>query len=578
MKKNLILIFLSLIFFNVAVLHILLIGQAQRYVLSMYVYYPNTFWISLVISLILASYLFINANKRNHQIIGLILVFLNYFILLMLPLFKDYFIYGGAGADAFSHLGYIVDIETTHQIYTDNVYPINHLFMIDLNYIAGISLRDVTFIMPMLFSIIFPFSIYLLGNQMFNERKKIAFFTLFFLPLFFNYYHLTIHPSFFSFFMIPYLLYFYIKAKENFSRALFLSMILIFTIVYFHPITSFYLIIVISTFFILNRLFYKIDKENMIVGSILIFLVISFLMWFFTNDGMKYPIIGIVRSFFFDNDRSSIANQYTNIISIADFTLFQLLHVIIVRYGFYLFEGTFFLVILYQMKKKREKIKFDLLSFNLLVLLIPAFVVSLGMILVYSIIINPVRASMLFFFVIVLFNAYLFTRMYNIIHKKLRKGLIVAGLIIIIFGVFTVYPSPITYQQNKQYTYSDFSGSVWIEANREVNNTVFSDYGFKLIRINHYTYGVKGGSGNIINEEPIPSNFGINSTFTNGIYQDNSYYILTYEGEIAHRIYPDNLRLKATKYSSEYYLAFVDRNNINSIYSNGYFEVLSSTE
>lgn len=161
-------------FMVLAVLSILLlVGPAASYEFSIYEAYPWYFWIFLLSAILCGQIVIIvsaiTQSKKNYWLFGLCIILLINVLLLFMPIIRGYYILGDG--DVLTHIGYMKDILQTSTIGT-NHYPIDHILGVIIHLSSGLSLYDITFIIPPFFSFFFILSMYFVGKTIFQNKFK----------------------------------------------------------------------------------------------------------------------------------------------------------------------------------------------------------------------------------------------------------------------------------------------------------------------------------------------------------------------------------------------------------------------
>jgi len=211
-----------------------------------------------------------------------IIIFNSVFILL-LPLFRGYHYFGG-GSDAYVHMGYMLKILETGHI--SLVYPFLHVFSSNIYIFIDIPIEKIPIIVSCIFNILFFLSLPLLGKSISRNYKEFKFILIFgsilLLPLNWAPYSRSLH-------LIPILIYLFYRCHEQ-IKFLILSILILCSMIFFHPLTSIFLTIM----FVLYGLIYYVPissvqekylqiKENKKINYPFFFaflLIIGIIIWF----------------------------------------------------------------------------------------------------------------------------------------------------------------------------------------------------------------------------------------------------------------------------------------------------------
>jgi len=217
---------------------------------------------------------------------------------------------------------------------------------------------------------------------------------------------------------------------------------------------------------------------------------------------------------------------------------------------------------------------------------IHALFTAMAMMVAYFIITNPIRSSLYFLMIATIFNGLI---IYFILEKSKKQKRricrkIIPALIIFLFFfsssvcICNVYPSPITWQPNQQFTHMNFAGSVWITEKRDITVQTSQDIGFNTLRMEHYINGINKGDVRMtrMGGEPlgIPSNFGYNDNET--LFQTFNYtikYMITTEnGRRGVDAFPKNVRQKCIQFTSDDFNKLDSDVAVYKLYENGELE------
>lgn len=239
---------LSILFSTLAI-EIAFQNPAQGYELSIYGSTPLIVWFSLILSITGALFIVlcqISMNKyisSNFWIIGVFILLLNRLILLYIPYIRGYFSWRG---DHISHVGYLIDIITYGHFYKD-YYPITHILLSVVNMITGISQNIVSNYSTGIMSIFYVISIYLLAMATLDTKKEQILAVTSIAIVFFSY-NVLLMPNGWSQLYSPLIVFLYLKSLEKQNPFEYKLLFVILLIMYplFHPLSSFYVIFVLT--------------------------------------------------------------------------------------------------------------------------------------------------------------------------------------------------------------------------------------------------------------------------------------------------------------------------------------------
>ena len=164
-----------------------------------------------------------------------------------------------------------------------------------------------------------------------------------------------------------------------------------------------------------------------------------------------------------------------------------------------------------------------------------------------------------------------------------KKNVTLASVIILLFFsisvcMFNVYPSPVIWQPNEQFTHMNFAGSTWVVENRDTTIQNAQDYGFNLLRMEHYVNGIELGNRNLlesgIESLRIPTHFGYegNDTLFQVFEYSTIYMITTENARQGLFAFPENVQAKVTQFTSNDFDKLYSDTTVRKLYENGEFE------
>jgi hypothetical protein len=573
-------------------------SPASGYEINIYESVSLLFWIFIISIIIIAFFLIFHFSfveySNNTWILPFVILLIIEFIILVFPFIRGYFLIGGPNSDIFSHIGAAKNLQNSG-FTENNFYPIIHIFVVAISDLLHVNITDVAKLIPTLFSILYSISLFILGKAIAGKKLALILSSFSFIFIY-STFSWSFHPSFFSFYMIPFLLYSYHKTVNSSEKTGYIIISIIFSIfiVFFHPLTSIITIIIFLLFifsnFILNSLLNKKPMEKgFIRHPLFIFLLITicFSTWI---TSMNTGIFSI-KDFFgglFHGSEVTIASSYFGTFFTAHLTIIQSINFIFLNYGIIIILSIISYIFLIKLFIKIvKKMNFDKLELIYSIQLIGGFLCGLFFTVFISLFIEPLRALQYFLLMISIFNSF---TIYMVIsnskqinfskNKKIKKThLIYCIMIFFIFlsslSIFTLYPSSIIYSVNNDYTYRTICGSAWVVENSNSDFAFSSDVGFNYNRINQYINGYRFGETDK-NIETIftPSNFGYgqNDTIYKTFNYTETYLILTKQGLSALNVFPENVRPLVHQWSNNSINRLSNDQTAKKIYVNGEFE------
>jgi hypothetical protein len=585
---------IAFIFITLSLIIIKITPASSGYELSIYSAYPWFLWVFLIGAIIIGILIIfkeiLSETKSNIWIVGLFSILLSNLIILLLPYFRGYAISGGASADIFTHYGWISEIANTGQIFENNFYPIIHTFTVLLSESIGLDINQILWFIPPLFSVLYVLFIYLFSKVISKNHEQSLLITLISTPLIFAGFHISIAPSFFSFMSLPLLLYLYHK-RSLITKKLeitLLILIICFLIVFFHPMTTLFTILIFITFIVSESLLNKIkdfkEKTRMTINpykpiNIILILIVAFFAWY-TSHGEGLEAIKTILLELSQSTQQTIAAEYSNLLTEANLSIFQFLQLLFIRYGtILLFVLAALISVLIVLKNTFRNENSDKIQFTYSLQWLVALFVAFSMIFSYLIVTSPIRSSR---YMILMSTIIIGLVGYSLISKnkkkKKLKSYIYPFLIIFLLIVsctlctFNMHDSPNIWQPNKQFTKMNYDGSTWFSSNRDIDVDISHDIGFNLLRTEHFIYGVsEGDNRSYTKTNETPSHFGydeyksILDTFDNRIL----YLITTKNGIDSSKAFPEKIQEKVRQYTKEDIKKLEADENANKIFDNG---------
>ncbi len=568
---------------------------AQGYELTIYKAYPWSLWLSLIVSFASGVIIILIDAVRNRNLItkdyylGIILIVVTNVTVLGLPYFRGYYIY--PQGDALTHLGHIKDVMLSGYINSENFYPIVHILGAYLQNILDINENTVVILLYTLGSLVYFSNVCLLGSAIAKDKRILLLLCVFVSPLILSYLHTLIHPSLFSLYMVPLFLYFFIRISTKQSNIIgntLLILLIALNIVFAHPVTSLFLIMLLLSSYLNNLLYNKIKGSNLAIYNPINIILIIFVVFFIWH--INFPVIqGNIKSvynFFMFHLQSSLYEHSINLVDESGLTIYQSIKIFLNRFGailIYVLMSLISLILLLFAFKKGKKVQYNYLiciTFFIVAILFSVFSLC-GFTGEYSIL----RISRFFLFLIPI----VISLGLSVLRKNVVPIYFLFGFLIItvqVISLSNVYSSQRTFDSNWQLTKMQTVGSEWFISHNnkdigcaEIVNSI-NPGRCSIFRMEDLILGIDNANRTrtqII--DPIPAHFGYNSS--NSICRalrlidvDKSAYLLISEmGKASEELIPENAKLKAHIYSRDDYLKMQKDPYVLHLYSNGEYDV-----
>ncbi|KPU63859.1 hypothetical protein EP1X_01280 [Thermococcus sp. EP1] len=442
-----------LMFINIYIL--LSTPPAEHYEVSIYTTYPRLFWTNSVTILWLTTLWLVLGKSIKNKLLVVILV-INQLTLILLPLFRGYFIYGRS--DELGHLGRAKEILITTHVGNDNFYPILHIIISELKLVAGASLNSLTILLPPFFWLMLLLWYFLFVFNLTHNINLGKFSVLIWMMFPLGSWHTALVGNMFSYvFMFLILAVWFSSIKE--SKKYFLTTVLYLNLVFFHPLTSMYLLMIFVIFDLLNlRLGFKRDLS--FVKNLGIIVIVVWTIWHLSFLG---PVLTL-RAFWYSIGGSmeginKFVSMYVANIEKYNIPILRTIKFAIYRYFGVMILGmlaTSFIINFFKNKKFAEIPTTIFLPFFIV------FVTWSGL----NIFIHFVNFERSFRYVVAFSIPlagrilYEMSKRYKI-DKKQTTFILILFLIFSYFAIFTIHASPLMGHPNHQVSASEYYGMGW---------------------------------------------------------------------------------------------------------------------
>ncbi|RZN13855.1 MAG: DUF1616 domain-containing protein, partial [Methanosarcinales archaeon] len=593
--ENRVIKIIAIIAFSFIILALMIIARtppASGYEISIYDVYPWYFWFFIITSIFMGQVILmkgaLSSDKTdNLWILGFLAILTTNIILLFMPFVRGYATYGRG--DVLTHIGYIKDILRTSSIGTNNFYPLDHILTASLSYITGISVEHTVNIIPPVFFLFYIISIYFLAKQVFERRDEVFFVLAFASILLFGNGNLIFAPSVQSFFLLPFILYLYFKSRGS-THALEFSILLIislFLTVFFHPMTTLFLILV---FLILEFCLFiykninkrqgielpKLQKRNLF--NVILISFITFFIWYFSFSAITGMFRGVLNWLRYEIGKSE-AETYFELITRTHAGLFDLIEVIVNGYGQIIILGFLSLIFLiyifniWRRHAEEQKLGFHhiFFSFGSLVFIVLSvifffndFIIGFGRVSKYTFFFSSFFVAMGFYLV--------FNKSRPSFNKQRFKSISLCVILILLlyFSTFNLYYSPIIKETNQQVCETEINGMTWFFDNRN-EETLIQEVGLSQKRFYDAILGRLILSKNIrygADTRPVDHFEYINKTSLGEYYKDQRYLLISIIGRISYpKLHPKYE--EQWRFTPEDFSMLEKDNTVLRIYDNG---------
>lgn len=566
---------------------------AQNYEISIYRAYPLIFWVLLITVNIcgsIAAVIRLHSGKRKAVYPGIVVLILGNILLLSLPLFRGYPVYGTG--DILSHIGGMRIIVGQSSLPESNFYPLLHIFYSELSLLTRIPPGRIAIFGSIIFYISYVLSILLVARRLVGKRGAVVV-VLFSLPFMHTFHHVSNQPAFIAFFLFPFLLYTLLRRQAR------LFIIFYLAIAFTHPLSAIFSTIFISIIIVFYRFFPgenhrpRIDRESLSMVNLSAFSALILYAWYFSYEAIQRRFVSLIMSWRVSGDSSTgnggaQAGQseglFSNAISIitskitqADFTVIQLVDVIISRVGqmliYYSMFGVALCWLLYRIGLKRDRPVRTIPVFTTLAVTTGVIGVVL---LVFPWPIGGVTRNLKW---TTLFIAIALP--FILLHRFEEGGVetrrMVTGIVLfcvlsgVVIGAFNVHPSPNIYKSNPQVTETQIDGSGWYLDHRSDNQVAIHSHA-PLGRLMHYHSDLIYYQNR---RSQIPPHFGYTDDAENlSTVSDRPVTLHTIPLDRQFpQMFPPNVRENMAQYTDEDFARLRTDSRVNKVYTNDGYNV-----
>lgn len=458
----------------------------SAYEISIYSAYPGYFWILVIAAVfcgLTALFLrsFVIPESVKLHLGGFVLLIVINFMIILLPVFRGYFI--PSGGDQLAHIGWIIDLVNTGHFGITNIYPVTHIISTKILLVTGFDIRSVMYLIPPLFYLIYVLGVVLLARVICQKFGQIYLVLAAGSVMLYTYFNYLFFPTQNILFLLPLLLLLLIKANyQNNARFGIGLIIMLIVSPFVHPLGSLIIAFILALFVLasfFSRFLNKNRQNNEIIpavqsvnilSSIIIF--VMYIIWFSRFDAFQASLRNALL-WIFSGEGTPPIDGITKGIAQIDYSIWDLIIRLFLNNGHTIIYGalavlTISFVLLKYFRKER---KLSVIDLFFAISFICLFIFAAGSI--FGSYIGLGSELRLFcwplFFSIFLIGMII----YDFIKSSsgLRKIVLTSVLFIAIFvssivGVFNTYYSPLIDNGDIQVPYSSWRSQEWFHANK----------------------------------------------------------------------------------------------------------------
>lgn len=578
-RSKLFLIFLFSLLLTLILVIIARTPSAHDYELDIYSAYPWYFWALIFNTSALGCVLILWSRSKELITYGYIFIVITNVVLLGLQFFRGYFFYGGG--DTFTHVGYVKDILRSGHISSYNFYPFQHLLVIDLNLATSLSIEISYMILTIIFYVLFVVSLYVFLRR--YTLPKFRYCLVFGTLLIFGTTYTSPLPNILSFLFFPLVLFLLVKLTESpyKLRLNILLFIVVLSVIFFHPITSLYLLGILVLFRLTNTITFEIWNKRYSPDYLDITIFSSTAAWMSWHLGFSSIRRGINRTLYsilFDPSLNPRAEDYTQTLGMFDIHVLDILRKFIFDFGIVTILCLVIIGYFIYMSCRKGKVSRFLKQREVLFLGVSTFIfVAWSTVNFFADFVSFTRVFklvILFSFILIgfifSFNT-TFQVNYDIKNKNIHYGVLsLLVVFILVISVLGVYPSPISFSSNRQVTQQENQGMNWFFEVQNDERRIWEE-GIRQHRWADFVHGREGEDrpGNIRREPNVKDHFGYAEHERMG-ENYSGYFIKTEIHIITYReIFLDYKEY--WRFDESSYKRFSEDDSVNKIYDSGFF-------
>ena len=459
-----------------ALIIILKSSPATGYELSIYSALPLSVWILLIASIFCGMSIIVHQalsnNEGNFWLIGFAILILTSFIILSLPVFRGYYLYGTG--DTLAHLKYTSSI-VSQGFFEENYYPVTHILGASLVQVLSLPPEIVMMYLPVIFTVLFIIFIYLLSTTVSVKRGHAMLAAAAGTIPLFIYYHISAYPHALALLTFPLFFYLYFKSSNTLSLPWRIAMLIVlFLFPFFHPVPQIILISCLIGGVAAKWLWAKRDIPTPMAQGIsldpALISVVTFFLWisYFAVLGS-----GVQRIFNWITGEMPVVARTGELQTIIGRGLWEILELTFKMYGQNLILIILSLLAVWVITRRFLQHRSEFrnlfsLSFILMICGLAYFIMSIGLGLVTW---GRLLGANIGLWAAPVLAGFILYELFR--NDKVPKTIGVMAVLVILtlssaIGIFSIYRSPWILQPNWQITYADISGANWVSEYREL--------------------------------------------------------------------------------------------------------------
>lgn len=511
--------------------------------------YPSGFTFllygTLIISMLLLAVGSYKERWRTVIIAGLIyLMWMALFYVLHSP---TGYIFGTPSSDSLYHLGIIQTTIETGTIVENQVYPASYALMTIMAIIADPPLMELVVMLAFPFRLVFLLGVTLLGRRFWGTR---GFATVFLaaIPFVFGRYIRTMHPFFYAFSLLPIVLLMYDQTlrinRMSRKRLITVLLFLVGSIVFLHPMTAIYLVVICLCwaigYYLSNRkgISDSLTPINNLPAITLFFIA----AWITFHNILLESSAGILVANFLPEDSSSGGEESEPIISVFMTALEEspasigtlIYEIVIIEYGAALIYGGLGGILTVWVAYQTFQREARPAEVSIAAVYVGGCIIGIVFLVTYVIAANPIRVGLIgLLFAILLLGGVL-----NTAAQDQRKA--VYSALVVIIAISGVISGGMVYTPNSQMQPTTIEGVEWSHEFQDPDYPSETQFDKKL---SYYILGYNGVLSdqrryNQFHDSSIPTHIGYdNHDRVSERLSQRTYIVLTERDISRHQAY-----------------------------------------
>lgn len=439
----------------------------KGYELSVYASTPAIFWIAMLLGLVNGIFMFIRnfGKTKRFWAIGLFEIILCNLLLISL------YVYRGSlyleRTDSLTYVGYANDIALHGTIIQSNIYPMVSILMGSLSSVTGLSVIDVSQMLPAIFYSLFTISILCWAQSISKKTAFVSSMMLASMPILFAWFVPTLMHETLCVLILPFLFYVLWRGRLGDVRFKVIAAVLIVFIVLGHPMVAIGVLLFLSVILLTEYLVRS--QIRIISSSMVLFTFVILFGWIALQASLVHDLKTIIEQIFgMISGTSTFGNAQGMASKLGIWSTIQSFLVCTIDDIIYIFLVLWVGIIIWRNKWRSN-------SFTVILACFLGGSIFLAAIIFMAYAHNPFRLIYLNFVMIfaIPLVGFLLCRKKSQGKTKAFRVVAILVLVCMVSSVFAVYQDPIGRFPNGSITHSEVVGCNWFIINREAQMDIY---------------------------------------------------------------------------------------------------------